>query len=88
MRFHVLPPALTDVEIARSAAVWELKVAIEELFFTLFDDTDKTISWYGLLPMLYLGTSHDVIQLLMPMNNWIATLPPRNGALRLWIQIS
>ncbi|KAF8783905.1 hypothetical protein HU200_000355 [Digitaria exilis] len=36
-----------DVEIARSAAVWELKVAIEELFFTLFDDTDKTISWYG-----------------------------------------
>ncbi|KAG2656575.1 uncharacterized protein LOC120648192 isoform X2 [Panicum virgatum] len=34
-----------DVEIARSAAVWELKAAIEELFFTLFDDTDKAISW-------------------------------------------
>ncbi|RLM79949.1 uncharacterized protein C2845_PM12G05190 [Panicum miliaceum] len=34
-----------DVEIARSAAVWELKAAIEELFFALFDDTDKAISW-------------------------------------------
>ena len=46
----LLPPPLTDVEIARSAAVWELKAAIEELFFTLFDDTDKAISWYGALP--------------------------------------
>jgi hypothetical protein len=38
------------VEIARSAAVWELKAAIEELFVALFDDTDKAISWYGTLP--------------------------------------
>jgi U11/U12 small nuclear ribonucleoprotein 25 kDa protein len=50
MRSDVLPPPLTDVEIARSAAVWELKAAIEELFFALFDDTDKAISWYGTLP--------------------------------------
>ena len=46
----LLPPPLTDEEIARSAAVWELKAAIEELFVALFDDTDKAISWYGTLP--------------------------------------
>ena len=50
LRSDVLPPPLTDVEIARSAAVWELKAAIEELFVALFDDTDKAISWYGALP--------------------------------------
>ncbi|OEL23060.1 hypothetical protein BAE44_0015921 [Dichanthelium oligosanthes] len=42
---HKLDGSFFDVEIARSAAVWELKAAIEELFFALFDDTDKTISW-------------------------------------------
>jgi len=46
----LLPPPLIDEEIARSAAVWELKAAIEELFVALFDDTDKAISWYGTLP--------------------------------------
>ncbi|XP_062221256.1 uncharacterized protein LOC133920677 [Phragmites australis] len=34
-----------DVEIARSAAVWELKAAIEDLFFALYDDAERTISW-------------------------------------------
>ncbi|RCV05119.1 hypothetical protein SETIT_1G056900v2 [Setaria italica] len=40
-----LDDSFFDVEIARSAAVWELKAAIEELFFALFDDTEKTIPW-------------------------------------------
>uniref|UniRef100_A0A0D9VD50 SNRNP25 ubiquitin-like domain-containing protein n=1 Tax=Leersia perrieri TaxID=77586 RepID=A0A0D9VD50_9ORYZ len=34
-----------DVQIARSAAVWELKAAIEDIFTDLFDDIDKAISW-------------------------------------------
>jgi hypothetical protein len=48
------------VEVARSAAVWELKAAIEELFFALFDDTEKTIPWYG---PATLSPSHDVREL-------------------------
>jgi hypothetical protein len=39
--------AQTDIEIARSATVWELKVAIENLFSDLYDDAQKTISWYA-----------------------------------------
>ncbi|EEC72648.1 hypothetical protein OsI_06171 [Oryza sativa Indica Group] len=35
-----------DVQIARSAAVWELKAAIEDVFAALYDETDnKAISW-------------------------------------------
>lgn len=34
-----------DVKIARSAAVWELKAAIEGVFIALYDDTEKAISW-------------------------------------------
>ncbi|KAL5213240.1 hypothetical protein ABZP36_024087 [Zizania latifolia] len=34
-----------DVQIARSAAVWELKAAIEDVFIELYDDTEKAISW-------------------------------------------
>uniref|UniRef100_A0A0E0JWK5 SNRNP25 ubiquitin-like domain-containing protein n=1 Tax=Oryza punctata TaxID=4537 RepID=A0A0E0JWK5_ORYPU len=34
-----------DVQIARSAAVWELKAAIEDVFAALYDDADKAISW-------------------------------------------
>ncbi|CAL5023540.1 unnamed protein product [Urochloa decumbens] len=40
-----LDGAFFEVEVARTAAVWELKAAIEEVFFALFDDTEKTISW-------------------------------------------
>lgn len=40
--------AWVDVQIARSAAVWELKAAIEDVFAALYDETDnKAISWYG-----------------------------------------
>jgi hypothetical protein len=35
-----------DVQIARSAAVWELKAAIEDVFFAIYDDPDRAISWY------------------------------------------
>lgn len=31
--------------------MWELKVTIENLFSALYDDTQKTISWYA--PMDY-----------------------------------
>ncbi|KAF0935531.1 hypothetical protein E2562_034320, partial [Oryza meyeriana var. granulata] len=34
-----------DVQIARSAAVWELKAAIEDIFAALYDDMNKAISW-------------------------------------------
>ncbi|KAK2630757.1 hypothetical protein QOZ80_2AG0104340 [Eleusine coracana subsp. coracana] len=34
-----------DVQIARSAAVWELKAAIEDVFFAIYDDPERTISW-------------------------------------------
>ncbi|KAJ1278267.1 hypothetical protein BS78_04G066800 [Paspalum vaginatum] len=40
-----LDDSFFDVEIARSATVSELKVAIEDLFSALFDDAQKTISW-------------------------------------------
>ncbi|TVU02015.1 hypothetical protein EJB05_52550 [Eragrostis curvula] len=34
-----------DVQIARTAAVWELKAAIEDVFFAVYDDPERTISW-------------------------------------------
>ncbi|PNT66061.1 uncharacterized protein LOC100841643 [Brachypodium distachyon] len=34
-----------DVQIARSAAVWELKAAIEAVFIALFYDMDNAITW-------------------------------------------
>ncbi|CAD6247783.1 unnamed protein product [Miscanthus lutarioriparius] len=40
-----LDDSFFDIEIARSATVWELKVAIENLFSDLYDDAQKTISW-------------------------------------------
>ncbi|AQK69220.1 Ubiquitin-like superfamily protein [Zea mays] len=40
-----LDDSFFDIEIARSATVWELKVTIENLFSALYDDTQKTISW-------------------------------------------
>lgn len=47
MDFSTFARAQTDIEIARSATVWELKVAIENLFSDLYDDAQKTISWYA-----------------------------------------
>jgi hypothetical protein len=35
-----------DVQVARSATVWELKAAIEDVFFAIYDDPDRAISWY------------------------------------------
>uniref|UniRef100_A0ACD5Z6G6 Uncharacterized protein n=1 Tax=Avena sativa TaxID=4498 RepID=A0ACD5Z6G6_AVESA len=34
-----------DVQIARSAAVWELKAAIEEVFIALYNDMADAVSW-------------------------------------------
>jgi hypothetical protein len=35
-----------DVQVPRSATVWELKAAIEDVFFAIYDDPDRAISWY------------------------------------------
>ncbi|KAL6888389.1 hypothetical protein ACP4OV_009415 [Aristida adscensionis] len=34
-----------DVQIARSATVWELKAAVEDVFFAIYDDAERAISW-------------------------------------------
>lgn len=34
------------MQIARTAAVWELKAAIEDVFFAIYDDPERAISWY------------------------------------------
>ena len=35
------------VQVARSAAVWELKAAIQGVFIALYNDMENAVTWYA-----------------------------------------
>ncbi|KAE8768416.1 hypothetical protein D1007_60121 [Hordeum vulgare] len=47
--FRLIPPnCLGDVQIARSAPVWELKAAIQGVFVALYHDMENAVTWQHL----------------------------------------
>lgn len=67
--------------------MWELKVTIENLFSALYDDTQKTISWYA--PMDYFFSDFVYLLLMVSMktmNYWVCISLPRNRVM--WLSIS